>query len=80
MSVLAAIAWGDLLEVIWVSLLAGIGVTAIYSLVIYSSGRAADARREGDGGAAAVFGALAVVSFAVFLTGVVVGMTIMLNK
>ena len=80
MPVLAAIAWGDLLEVIWVSMLAGVGVTAIYSLVIYSSGRAADARRAGNGSAAAIFGALAVFAFAVFLAGVITGVTIMLNK
>jgi hypothetical protein len=80
MPALAAIAWGDLLEVIWVSLVAGIGVTAIFSLVIYTSGRAGDARRDGNGAAAAVFGALAVLSFAVFMTGVIVGVTIMLNK
>ncbi len=80
MLVLADIAWGDLVEVIWVSLLAGVGITAVYSLVIYSSGRAADARRDGNGGAAAVFGALAVLSLAVFMTGVIVGVTIMLNK
>ena len=80
MLVLADIAWGDLLEVIWVSLLAGVGITAVYSLVIYTSGRAADARREGNGGAAAVFGAMAVLAFVLFLVGVVVGVTIMLNK
>lgn len=77
---IAAIAWGDLAEVIWVATLAGVGVTAIYSLVIYSSGRAADARRDGNGGAAAVFGALAVLAFAVFAVGVIAGVTIMLNK
>ena len=80
MPVLAAIAWSDLLGVIWVSTLAGVGVTAVYSLVIYSSGRAADARREGNGGAAAIFGALAVLAFVFFLAGVITGVTIMLNK
>lgn len=80
MPALAAIAWSDLFEVIWVSMLAGIGVTAIFSTVIYTSGRAADARREGRGGAAAVFGGLALLSFGVFLAGVIVGVTIMLNK
>ena len=80
MLVLADIAWGDLLEVIWVSLLAGVGVTGIYSLVIYSSGRAGDARRDGNGSVAAVYGALAVLAFAIFLGGVIVGVTIMLNK
>ena len=77
---LASIAWGDLVEVIWVATLAGVGITAIYSLVIYSSGRAADARREGNGGAAAAFGALAFVAFTVFAVGVIAGVTIMLNK
>ena len=80
MLVFADIDWGALFEVIWVSMVAGIGVTAIYSLVIYSSGRAADARREGNGGGAAIFGALAVLAFVLFLTGVIVGVTIMLNK
>ena len=80
MSAIAAIAWGDLAEVVWVSLLAGIGITAIYSLVIFSSGRAADARRDGNGTAAAAFGALAVFAFTVFAAGVIVGVTIMLNK
>ena len=80
MFVLADIAWADLLEVVWVSFLAGIGVTAIYSLVIYSSGRSSDARREGNGTAAAVFGALAVLAFVLFMAGVIIGMTIMLNK
>ena len=80
MLVFADIDWAALFEVIWVSLLAGVGVTAIFSLVIYSSGRAADARREGNGGAAAIFGTLAVLAFAIFLAGVIIGVTIMLNK
>ena len=80
MLLLADIAWGDLLEVIWVSLLAGVGITAVYSLVIYSSGRASDARRDGNGTAAAVFGGLAILAFVLFLAGVIIGVTIMLNK
>jgi hypothetical protein len=78
--VLADIDWGALLEVIWVSLVAGIGVTAVYSVIIYTSSRAGDARREGNGGAAAVYGTLAALAFAMFLAGVIVGVTIMLNK
>jgi hypothetical protein len=78
--VLADIAWADLAEVVWVSLLAGIGITAVYSLVIYTSGRSADARREGDGTAAAVFAALAILAFALFMAGVIIGVTIMLKK
>ena len=80
MLVFAEIDWGALLEVVWVSLAAGVAITAVYSLVIFSSGRSADARRDGNGGAAAVYGALALLSLAVFLGGVIVGVTIMLNK
>ena len=80
MLVFADIDWGALFEVIWVSALAGVGVTAIYSLVIYSSGRAGDARREGNGTAAAIYGGLAVLAFVIFMAGVIIGMTIMLNK
>ena len=43
MPVLAAIDWAALFEVVWVSLLAGTGVTAIFSLVIYGSARATEA-------------------------------------
>jgi hypothetical protein len=78
--VVADIAWADLAEVVWVSLVAGIGITAVYSLVIYTSGRSADARREGNGTAAAMFGALAILAFALFIAGVIVGVTIMLKK
>lgn len=79
MSALAAIAWGDLFEVVWVSVLAGCGVTGIFSLVIYGSARATEARREGNGAAAAGFAFLAVLAFAVFMVGLVVGVTIMLS-
>ena len=77
---LAAIDWAALFEVIWVSALAGTGVTAIFSLVIYGSARAAEARRDGNGGAAAVYGAVAVLAFAAFAVGLAVGVTIMLSK
>lgn len=80
MAPIAAIAWGDLVEVIWVSLLAGVGITVVYSAVIYTSARAAEARRDGNGAAAAVFGTLAALAFAIFMAGVIIGVTIMLNK
>lgn len=76
----AAIAWSDLGEVIVVSLLAGTGVTAVFSLVILGGARAAEARRAGNGGAAALYGGLAVLSFAVFMVGLATGVTIMLSK
>ena len=40
-------------QVIWVSLLAGVGISALFSLVILGAARAGDARRAGRGGIAA---------------------------
>jgi hypothetical protein len=80
MAVLAAIEWDKLFEVVWVSMLAGIGVTGFYSLIIYGGSRAAEARRAGNGGAATAYGALAIFSFAVFAAGLIFGVAIILSK
>jgi hypothetical protein len=69
-----------LLQVIWVSFAAGVGISALFSLVILASARAGDARRDGDGGAALGYFALAVVAFAVFAVGVVLGVQTMVTK
>jgi hypothetical protein len=69
-----------LLQVVWVSLLAGVGISAVFSLVIYGAARAGDARRAGRGAAATLFLALAVVAFAVFAAGVVLGVESMIEK
>jgi hypothetical protein len=76
----AAVEWGKLLQVIWVSLLAGIGVTLVYSLVIYGGARAAEARRAGAGAAATAYGALTALALLVFLAGLAFGVAIILNK
>ena len=80
MPVLAAVKLGDLVEVIWVSLLAGVGITAVFSLVVYTSGRAGEARRAHRSGEATVFAGLSVLFFAAFVFAVIYGMTIMLSK
>ena len=77
---LAAVKLGDLLEVVWVSLVAGVGITAVFSLVVYTSGRAGEARRANRSGEASLFVGLAVLLFLAFMAAVVVGMTIMLSK
>ncbi len=69
-----------LLQVIWVSMLAGVGITALFSLVIFGSAKAGDARRTGHGGAAAAYLALALVAFAMFAIGVVLGVQTMITK
>jgi hypothetical protein len=80
MSPLGAIVLSDLLEVVWVSLAGGIGISVIFSLVIYASARAAEARRAGSGAVAAAYGGLAILALALFMGSLVVGVTIMLSK
>jgi tetrahydromethanopterin S-methyltransferase subunit D len=78
--VLAVVKAGDILEVIWVSLVAGVFVSIAYSLVVVGGARSAEARRNGDGTAALVWAGLAVLAFAAFAAAVVFGVHIMLSK
>jgi hypothetical protein len=78
--VLAAVDVDGLVEVVWVSILAGVGITTIFSLVLLGGARSADARRSGRTHAATLYGALAALAFAVFAAGVIFGVNIMLSK
>ena len=77
---LAAIDFKGLGQVVWVSAVAGVSVTVLYSVAIFSLGKAGEARRSGQGGASAAYGALAVVALVVFVGSVVVGVAVMLKK
>ena len=44
--------WGALLEVVWTSLVGGIGVTAIFAVAILGATRAVDLRQAGNPAAA----------------------------
>jgi hypothetical protein len=77
---LGVVALGQIVEVIWVSIAAGVGITAAYSFVVLGIARSAEARRAGNRGAAAGYGALAALSLIVFAAGVVLGVRIMLSK
>jgi hypothetical protein len=77
---LANVKAGDIVEVIWVSLAAGIVVSTVFSIVVLGSARSAEARRTGAGTAALLWGGLAVVAFAAFAGAVVFGVHIMLSK
>jgi hypothetical protein len=80
MTVTGAIHWGTLIEVVWVSLVAGIGVTAMFSLVILASARATEHGRAGRGGTALGFAALAVLALCAFGAGIALGVQVMLQK
>lgn len=71
---------GDLLEVAWVSLVAGIGVTASYGVAILGATRAVDLSREGRPGEAAMFAVLLVVALAAVGAAVVFGIVVMTQK
>ena len=77
---LGAIDVGALVEVVWVSLLAGIGVTTVFSFVVYGGARAGEARRAQRSGEATAFLVLSVLAFVLFLAGVIIGVGIMLQK
>jgi hypothetical protein len=75
-----AVQAGDILEVVWVSLIAAVFVSVTYSLVVVSSARSAEARRNGHGSGAVVWGSMAVLSFVIFAGAVAYGVHIMLSK
>ena len=76
----SAVDWGALLEVIWVSLLTGIGVTAAFAVAILGAARAVDLRKDGHGAVATAYGALMVLAFAVVVAAVVFGIVVMTQK
>ena len=80
MRVFAAVEAGDILEVIWVSLAAAVFVSVAYSVVVVGTARSAEARRNGHGTAAFVWGGVAIVSFLLFAAAVAFGVHIMLSK
>ena len=76
----AAVEVGQLFEVAWVSLVAGVVVSTAFSLVVLFSARSVDARRGGRSGPAAAYGGLALFAFAAFMAVVIFGVQIMLSK
>ena len=75
---LAAIDAGQLAEVVWVSLLAGVAITTAYSLVVFGTARAADARRAGHSGAG--YMALAATMLCLCAGAIVFAVHVMLKK
>jgi|1185.fasta_scaffold988140_2 hypothetical protein len=76
----AEVSSSQLVGVVWVSLIAGVGITTLFSLVVRWSASSETAHREGRGGAAIVYGGLSVLTLVVFFAGVVLGVHTMLKK
>ena len=77
---LASVDAGLLLEVVWVSILSGIVVSILFSLVVLFGARSAESRRNSSAGAAMVYAGLSVVAFAAFAGLVVYSVHVMLSK
>jgi hypothetical protein len=81
MSVVGAIVdGGDLLEVVWVSFAAGLGVTAVFAVALAGTARAVDLRRGGRGLEASAYAALAIVGGAGVAAAVVFAIVEMTHK
>ena len=70
-----------LLQVVLAALVAGIGATALFSVVIYSAARSAEVRREGGSRLiATLLGVVAAVTFGACLLAVFEALRIMTTK
>jgi hypothetical protein len=69
-----------LLKVAYSSVLAGVGVAAVFSLAIYGAARSAEMRRGHRGGAALGFATIAVLAAAVSGAAVVYGVVLVAQK
>jgi hypothetical protein len=70
----------DLLQVVWVSVVAGIGVTGAYAFAILGGTRAVDMSRAGRPVEAVVLGVLCAVALAAVAAAVVFGIVVMTTK
>ena len=72
--------WNALLDVLWASLVGGVGVTGAFAIFILGTTRAVELRRDGHAPAALAFAALASIAFLVVVAGVVLGIVFMTSK
>lgn len=71
---------GDLLQVVWASLAAGIGVTAAFGVAILGGSRAADSARDGRLPAAGLFAALGAAALAAVVAAIVIAIVLLTEK
>lgn len=71
---------GALLEVIVASLLAGVGVMALFSMVIYFATRASELRQDEAPALAFILGSIAVVGLVACVAVVAFGIHVMVQK
>lgn len=69
--------WAALFQVIWVSLLSGVGVTAAWAFALVGSTRALEFSRDGRLGEAVLYGAVGVAGVAIVVGAIVFGIVIL---
>jgi hypothetical protein len=69
-----------LLQTVWVSLVAGVGVTFVFSILVFAATRLADLRRDDRPILAAAAGVLAGLALVVTLAAIVLGIIVMTRK
>jgi hypothetical protein len=69
--------WDALLQVIWVSLAAGVGVTAAYGFAILGTTRALESGRDGRLAGAISYAVVGVIGFAIVIGAIVFGIVIL---
>jgi hypothetical protein len=70
----------ELVSTVLASLVAGVGVTAAFSIMIFGAARLADLRRDDRPIAAGAAAVLMVLGFAITAAGIVVGIIVMTSK
>jgi hypothetical protein len=71
--------WDALLQVIWVSLLAGVGVTAAWAFAIVGASRALEHGRDGRTVEAVLYATIGVVGFGVVMAAIVFSIVILIG-
>ncbi len=69
--------WDALLQVIWVSLVAGVGVTAAWGFALLGSTRALEVGREGRVAEAVVYAVVGVAGLVTVVAAIVFGIVIL---
>ncbi|HST42633.1 MAG TPA: hypothetical protein VLK58_24140 [Conexibacter sp.] len=72
--------WGQLLEVVEAGLIAGVGVTIAFSLLILGAVRAGEAQHQSRPLAMVGYGAVALIGLAICLGAIIFGVSTMLSK
>jgi hypothetical protein len=69
--------WDAVLQVIWVSLVAGVGVTAAWGFALLGSTRALELGRAGRVGEAAIYGVVGLAGLVAVVAAIVFGIVIL---